>query len=451
MNLKRRRILQSGEFDGRAVLYWMSRDQRVNDNWALTYTQEKAFEYEVPVIVVFCLQTQFLGASERHFGFMLRGLEEVAETLSECQIPLVLREGDPAEVIPAVITEHNVGLLVSDFSPLRIKREWNEKLLSEISIPYHEVDAHNVVPVWETSEKKEFAAHTIRKKIHAALPEFLHDLPELEKHPYPSDVQSSPVRPDEFLKRVDFANHVPEVDWLTPGETAGKERMWQFIEGPLTEYDDARNDPNEDVLSDLSPYYHFGQLASQRVAVEIDSRPGTRTEDKEAYLEELIVRKELSDNFCFYEPKYDSFEGFPDWAKKTLNEHRDDERDYIYPAEEFEEARTHDDLWNAAQMEMVKYGKMHGFMRMYWAKKILEWTESPERALEIGIWLNDKYELDGRDPNGYVGVAWSVGGVHDRAWQERPVYGKVRYMNKNGCKRKFDVDAYVEKILKGAP
>ena len=169
---------------------------------------------------------------------------------------------------------------------------------------------------------------------------------------------------------------------------------------------------------------------------------------REAFLEELIIRRELADNFCFYSAHYDSFAGFPDWAKKTLHEHRKDKRNYLYTSDEFERAQTHDDLWNAAQMEMMKRGKMHGYMRMYWAKKILEWTESPEKALQIAIYLNNKYELDGRDPNGYAGIAWSIGGVHDRAWGERPIFGKIRYMSYQGCKSKFDVKKYIAYVQK---
>jgi deoxyribodipyrimidine photo-lyase len=169
-------------------------------------------------------------------------------------------------------------------------------------------------------------------------------------------------------------------------------------------------------------------------------------ESRESYLEELIVRRELSDNFCFYNGKYDALEGFPAWAQRTLNEHSGDEREHEYELEKLENAETHDDLWNAAQMEMVQNGKMHGYLRMYWAKKILEWSGSPEEGLQMAIYLNDRYELDGRDPNGYVGCAWSIGGVHDRAWFERPIFGKVRYMSYNGCKSKFNVDRYIEKV-----
>jgi deoxyribodipyrimidine photo-lyase len=189
-------------------------------------------------------------------------------------------------------------------------------------------------------------------------------------------------------------------------------------------------------------------LAPQRAALEAREAqaPWAATD---AFLEELIVRRELSDNFCYYNPAYDRFQGFPDWAQKTLNDHRADEREYLYSREELAAGRTHDPLWNAAQLEMVRRGKMHGYMRMYWAKKILEWTASPEEALDAAIYLNDRYELDGRDPNGYTGIAWSLGGVHDRAWGERRLFGKIRYMSYKGASGKFDVQAYIEKQLEG--
>ena len=197
------------------------------------------------------------------------------------------------------------------------------------------------------------------------------------------------------------------------------------------------------MLSNLSPYLHFGQISAQRVALIVNGLGNHPS--AESFLEELIVRRELSDNFCYYNSDYDSFKGFPEWAKKTLNDHKKDEREFVYTLKKFEEAKTHEDLWNAAQMQLVNTGKLHGYMRMYWAKKILEWSKSPEEALKIAIYLNDKYELDGRDPNGYTGCAWAIGGVHDRAWAERPVYGKIRYMNRNGAKRKFDIEKYISK------
>jgi deoxyribodipyrimidine photo-lyase len=214
----------------------------------------------------------------------------------------------------------------------------------------------------------------------------------------------------------------------------------------LRGYDENRNDPNLDGQSGLSPYLHFGQLSAQRVALEVSKDRSEHRKDVEAFLEELIIRRELSDNFCYYNHKYDSFAGFPAWAQKSLNEHRGDAREFVYTKSEFEKAKTHDELWNASQRQLVKTGKMHGYMRMYWAKKILEWTTAPEEALKIAIYLNDKYELDGRDPNGYVGVAWSLGGVHDRVWFSRPIFGQIRFMNSRGCASKFNVKEYISKF-----
>ena len=232
-----------------------------------------------------------------------------------------------------------------------------------------------------------------------------------------------------------------------PGENFAMEALKNFLENKFDKYSEERNDPTKDGQSNLSPYLHFGQISAQRIALEVKKFGGNEKSEK-AFLEELIIRRELSDNFCFYNKNYDSFTGFHNWAQQTLNAHKDDKREFIYTKEEFERAETHDDMWNAAQKELIKTGKMHGYMRMYWAKKILEWTNTPQYALNIAIYLNDKYELDGRDPNGYAGCAWSIGGVHDRAWTERPVFGKIRYMNYNGCKRKFDVNAYIENFNK---
>jgi deoxyribodipyrimidine photo-lyase len=223
----------------------------------------------------------------------------------------------------------------------------------------------------------------------------------------------------------------------------------KFIGQRLCRYGQDSNNPCKEGQSGLSPYLHFGQLSAQRLALLV-SQAQLGSEEKEHFLEELIVRRELSDNFCLYEPAYDSVDGFPQWAQKTLGEHRSDTREYIYTFADFEAGNTHEALWNACQLDLVQSGKLHGFLRMYWAKKILEWTPDPETALAYAITLNDCYSLDGRDPNGYTGIAWAIGGVHDRAWRERPVFGKIRYMNLAGCRRKFDVDAYIASVTRNA-
>merc|ERR1712048_10230 len=231
-----------------------------------------------------------------------------------------------------------------------------------------------------------------------------------------------------------------------PGTDAGLSMLHHFIYKKLKIFDKDRNNPCMDALSNLSPFYHFGQVSTARAAMEVQKCKGKYKEAVEGYLEELIVRRELSDNFCFFNEKYDQLEGATAWAQTTLNAHANDEREYVYALNEFEEYRTRDDLWNAAQKQLVVEGKMHGFLRMYWAKKILEWTQSPKEALKFAIYLNDRYSIDGRDPNGYVGCMWSICGIHDQGWKERPVFGKIRYMNYNGCKRKFDVAMFVTRM-----
>jgi deoxyribodipyrimidine photo-lyase len=446
MNLKRLRLLQSGSESNGPVIYWMSRDQRAHDNWALLYAQQFALEKKRPLVVVFNLVPDFLEATIRQYGFMLKGLQELESELRKYSIPFFLLKGDPKKEFPKFITDNNASVLIADFDPLRIKRIWKKEVANKITIPFYEVDAHNVVPCLLVSKKLEFAAYTIRPKVHKLMPEFLDEFPSVKKMKKIESLTSDNIDWEMAVASLKINRDVKEVDWIKPGETAAAKTLKDFLENRLERYAEDRNDPNKNALSNLSPYLHFGQISAQRVAL-ISQQFYKNDPSAEVFLEELIVRRELSDNFCYFNQKYDSFDGFHDWAKETLNLHRKDKREFIYSLEDFEKANTHEDLWNAAQKELLISGKLHGYMRMYWAKKILEWSESPEEALRIAIYLNDKYELDGRDPNGYVGCAWAIGGVHDRAWAERKVFGKIRYMNRNGATRKFDVYSYVKRHL----
>lgn len=444
MNLNRVRTLKENKYNGGLVIYWMSRDQRLNDNWALIHAQELAKQHNVPFAVAFCLVPEFLWATIRQYGFMLKGLKEVEKNLKKKNIPFFLLTGNPETEIPKFIRKHKTGILVTDFSPLKINKRWKELVAKEINIPFYEVDAHNIVPCWIASPKQEFGAYTIRPKINRLLNEYLDDFPSVKKQKLVWNKPFYKNNWDQAVKSLIIDFNVQGVDWIKPGENAAYKTMETFFEKKLENYYNDRNDPNKDAQSNLSPYLHFGQISAQRIALDIQKYEKF-LKSTEAFLEELIVRRELSDNFCYYNSNYDSFDGIPNWAKDSLNKHRLDRREYIYTINQFEDAATHDSLWNAAQMEMVRKGKMHGYMRMYWAKKILEWTKSPEEAFHIAIYLNDKYELDGRDPNGYTGIAWSLGGVHDRAWGERKVFGKIRYMNATGCSRKFNVKNYIKR------
>ena len=447
MNVDVRRILTPpAEISGTGpILYWMSRDQRVQDNWALIYAVEIARSRKVPVAVLFALARDYLGATTRHYDFMFGGLRTVQADLDRYHIPFFVVSGDPPKTIRTFVRKHKVAAVVTDFSPLRVNRRWKDEVSAQIGVPLIEVDAHNIVPCHHVSNKREYGAHTIRPKIRRMLDEFLTGFPALRKHPYP---WPDPVEATDWDKLIAYpktGKTVPPVDRLRPGEKSAHRVLLNFIERRLNRYDALRNDPSEKFQSDLSPYLHFGQISAQRVALEMRRFTAERTA-VDVFLEELIVRRELAENFCYYTPDYDSFTAFPDWARATLDNHRSDPRDHVYSRQEFENARTHDRLWNAAQLELVYMGKMHGYMRMYWAKKILEWSPSPEQALETAIYLNDRYSLDGRDPNGYAGIAWSIGGVHDRPWPERPIFGKIRYMSYEGCKRKFDIEAYIKMV-----
>ena len=418
----------------------MSRDQRVQDNRAMIFAAERAKQMGFGFAVVFCVAPGFPNANALHYRFMLDGLKEVQQELESLNIPFFLLTGRPLDEIPGFVKHYKVKALVCDFMPLKVPMVWRAEVAASLDIPVYEVDAHNVVPCRFVSNKQEYAARTIRPKIHRYLGEFLTELPRIER------------------QEAVFAESVPSSDWkmaegfypygrdfpLPTGTKAGLATLADFVDEGIHRYDKGRNDPNEDAQSKMSPYFHFGQVAPLRAALDVLNSDAPQA-DKDAYIEELIVRRELSDNYCLYNPRYDSIEGADGWALKSLDEHRADMREYVYTYEEFETAKTHDPLWNAAQRQLTHTGRMHGYMRMYWAKKILEWTPDPETAFGYALLLNDTYALDGRDPNGYVGVAWSIAGVHDRAWFERPVFGKIRYMNYNGCKSKFDIESYIKK------
>lgn len=439
----RSRSIRSGSATGSGpIVYWMNRDMRFDDNWAMLYALDWARAEGRALIVAYNLVPSYFGGRPRHTWFKLTALEELWQEAQARHIPFAVYAGDDAtKSMVRAFQDWDVAGWVTDFCPLRIAQTWKTKIDGVLRVPAVEVDAHNIVPCWIASPKLEVGARTLRPKLAKLLPTFLTDIPSFAM----GEMPSFPVPAPHFSRwKKEFEAENEGIDWITPGPRAAKRALQSFVEHGLAAYDEGRNDPTKDTQSNLSPWLHYGNLSAQRVAYEVRHSDGTKT-NKDAFLEELIVRRELSDNFCFYQPNYDKLEGAPAWAQASLNKHRKDAREYAYSHHTFERAKTHDELWNAAQTQLVQTGKMHGYMRMYWAKKLLEWTTSPEEALEIGIRLNDAYELDGRDPNGYVGILWSVAGLHDRPWIERPIFGMIRYMNRAGCERKFDVDAYIRR------
>jgi deoxyribodipyrimidine photo-lyase len=415
----------------------MSRDQRVRDNHGLLLAAELGEE----VHVAFCLLDRCGVASRRHFEFMLDGLAEVEEDLRALGIPFTLLLGDAAEVLPDFASSIGAGAVTCDFSPLRPSRRRRDALAESLDVALIEVDSRNVVPTWVAADKHVYAAHHLRNRHKKLLPDYLVEIPELHAQ---TAVPVEPIDWEAARAFVSAEEFGPPIE-LPAGSAAARAALADFIENRLDGYAEKRGRPDVDQQSRLSAYLHFGQLSCQRAVLEVKAS-GAAAVDIEEYVDEAVTWRELSDNFCLFVDGYATPAGFPNWGRETLDAHQGDSRDVVYDLNAFEEADTHDVLWNAAQLEMVRTGRMHNYMRMYWAKKILEWAESPAEATRIAVLLNDRYELDGRDPNGYAGVAWSIGGVHDRPWFERSVYGKVRYMNENGARRKFDVDAYIRRV-----
>jgi len=426
------------------VVYWMVRDHRVVDNWALLVAQKRAIELQQPLVVIVTLRKKLLPhhGTKRMLSFMLSGLQEVARECEKLHIGFSVLLGEPVESLSSWSAENDPSCIVTDFSPLRPYTTWVAEFAKDAQIPVIQVDAHNIVPTWIASPKQEWAARTFRPKTHALLAQYLTDFPRLKRHPYPF-VNTTPVDWKKVQNSITVDQNVGQVEDVPAGTTAGMRRVKSFIEHGLSNYAAERNDPTKSATSRLSAYLHFGHISAQRVAMMVErSRADERS--KVAYLEELIVRRELADNFCFYQSHYNSLLGAPDWAQRTLEKHKKDPLESEYSLETLTVGETHDLSWNAAQLQMVKSGYMHGYMRMYWAKKILEWSPSAGEAIRRAIFLNDRFQLDGRDPNGYVGILWSIAGLHDRPWFERPIFGSVRYMSESGLKKKFDLGKYVE-------
>jgi deoxyribodipyrimidine photo-lyase len=429
------------------VVYWMQAAQRAGTNHALEYAVGAANELRKPLVVLFALTEDYPEANERHYAFMLEGLKETQETLRGRGIPMVVRRGRPDAEIAAL--GRDAAMVVVDDGYVRVERRWRRSAAAALDCPLVEVATNIVVPVTAASPKEEYAAATLRPKIYRLLDGFLTPLRET-----PLRVKSVEPAIDSWdigdtaaaLVRLDLDRTIGRVPSIRGGESEAKKKLQAFVKNKLAAYAEARNDPSLDAVSGLSPYLHFGQISPLTVALAVKKGPRY---GQAAFLEELIVRRELSFNFVRYNRAYDRFEGLPEWCRQTLLEHAGDPRPYVYSRAELKRAATHDPYWNAAQKEMVLTGKMHGYMRMYWGKKILEWSGSPREAFRTALALNNAYELDGRDANAFAGVAWCFG-KHDRPWARRPVFGTIRYMNAAGLRRKFDADAYVRKVDAGA-
>ncbi|MFW6164185.1 MAG: deoxyribodipyrimidine photo-lyase [Planctomycetota bacterium] len=440
------RLNYNDVLDGSYVLYWMQASQRAEWNHALEYAIDRANELGQPLVALLGLTDDYPEANLRHYAFMLEGLAETQAALRQRGVQLVVRRQSPEQA--AAEMAEAASLVVTDRGYVRVQRQWRDHVAKAAPCSVVQVESDVVVPIKVVSKKEEYAAATIRPKIHKHLDRFLVPIEhrEVKQDSLGLDFGGLDCSdPDAVLDQLDVDRSVGRQTYYRGGTTRATKRLDAFIADKLDAYADQRNDPSLGIWSSMSPCLQFGQISPLYIALAVRDARGAKQESIDAYLEELIVRRELSMNFVFYNPEYDSYKCLPDWAHATLAEHKDDEREYVYTARELEAAETHDPYWNAAMREMVLTGKMANYMRMYWGKKVMEWTNTPEYAFRVLLALNNKYFLDGRNPNSFTGVAWCFG-KHDRPWTERPVFGKTRYMNANGLRRKFDIEAYVKQV-----
>ncbi|MBP1920237.1 deoxyribodipyrimidine photo-lyase [Youngiibacter multivorans] len=426
------------------VVYWMQASQRTYMNHALEYAIGVANSLDKKLLVYFGLTDGYPEADRRHYSFMLQGLADVKRSLALRGIRMVVLKGRPDEGLEAL--RHMTSIIVTDRGYLKVQREWRKIAAENSCCSMVEIESDVIVPVEITSEKEEFSAATIRRKLEREMSEYSVLLYEsecnLKSIDDKLDLDELDITDESILDSLNLPGISIEVKGVTGGQERALKLLEEFVEEKLDTYGEGRNEPGSGNTSGLSPYMHFGQISPLQIYTRIfdSNSPG-----KAKFIDELVIRRELAINFVFYNKYYDSFQSLPDWARETLNKHLQDDREYLYDMSELEAGLTHDIYWNAAQNEMVLTGKMDGYMRMYWGKKILEWSKTPEEAFNIAIELNNRYSLDGRDPSSYAGVAWCFG-KHDRPWGERSIFGNVRYMNDKGLRRKFDMARYIEKV-----
>jgi deoxyribodipyrimidine photo-lyase len=432
---------------GAYLLYWMQQSQRAEYNHALEYAIEQANELNLPVRVIFGLTDDYPEANLRHYTFMLEGLRETQAALAKRGIAMAVQKGDPASV--AVKAAAHAALVVCDRGYLRHQKKWRRQLAEAAPCRVVQVESDVIVPVRAVSDKREVAARTIRPKIHKLLRKFLVQMTEIKvaRRSEPGEMAGMDLSDVKTtLKQLKIDRSVQPVSrFFTGGLSEAKKRFDKFLQAKLARYKDNRNQPQNDYVSHMSPYLHFGQISPLYLALPIWRHRSSHQADAETYFEELVVRRELSMNFVEFTDDYDSITCLPHWAKNSLNDHRRDTREHLYSVAQLEQAATHDRYWNAAWLEAKRTGYMHSYMRMYWAKQILRWSRSPEDAFDTALALMNKYFLDGRDANSYTGVAW-VFGNHDRPFYDRDVFGVVRSMTASGLERKADMEAYIAKV-----
>ena len=433
--------------DGKCVVYWMQRAMRIHENRALDVAINAANLLALPVVVFFSVIPNYPNANLRHYHFLQQGLRDVEEDAQERGVGFILRR-HPNNSLEKFLGEVGAAMLIGDENPCREPERWRKVLARRVNLPYWTVDADVVVPS-AVFGRDYFLLQHMRPHLKAALPRFLvapHSPKPQHAWRKPKSLADDSIADDITAGFKHLDRTIQPVDTFTGGTHAAIKHLRHFIAHGLKDYPDRRNHPELQGTSRLSPYLHFGNIGPLTIALAVNEAfaKGLLSEAaRDRFLDQVIAWRELSVLFVRYNPNYDNWDCAEPWAHQTLIEHTADERPYRYTFQQLESAETHDDLWNAAQREMTQTGWMHNYMRMYWAKMILAWAPDPARAYEWAVTLNDRYELDGRDPNGYAGIAWSIAGKHDRPWFNRSIFGLVRAMSGASIAGKFDADAYI--------
>ena len=433
---------------GNKIIYWMQRSIRVEYNHALEYAIQMSNDLKKDLLVIFSLDKTYPDANERSFYFLLESIRDVKKSLEDKGIKFIVLDSSPINRKLINLSKDTV-CVITDRAYLKGLINIRDELAKKIKIRLIQVESDVVVPIEITSNKEEYSARTIRGKIHKLCHYYINK--EFTNTNYErnflkdetSDFDLEDI--NKIIESLDIDNSVKRSKFFQGGEAKAAEFLDLFISEKLNGYHEYKNFPELNYQSNLSPYLHFGNISSLFIIKKIINS-GKSTKSIDEFFEELVVRRELAINFVYYNKGYDEFENMTySWAYDTMKKHKSDKREYLYSVKELEQAKTHDVYWNAAQKEMTITGKMHGYMRMYWAKKIIEWSLDYKEAYEVLKYLNNKYFLDGRDENSYTGIAWCFG-KHDRAWFQREIFGKLRYMNSNGLKLKFNIEEYVKNV-----
>jgi deoxyribodipyrimidine photo-lyase len=439
------------------VLYWCQSNRRAESNHALAHAAHLANESGLPLLVYEGLTCEYPDANDRLHTFILEAVPQRAKALRHLGAGhffyLRAKKQDPDDLLYKLAAK--ARCLVTDDFPVFIPALYNSRVPAKIGIPYLAVDSSCIVPM-NKHEKRAYGAYTIRPKMHRELPAYLEPVGAIHlKHPWRDDLLPAHVKSHRteitasaipsLVAACEIDHSIPSSTTFTGGTDQARKHLELFIEQRLRRYAKESNQPSNHATSELSPYLHFGHISTLEVALRVAEYAKENRLLPDKFLEELIVRRELAFNFARFTGNVESLDTLPDWCKRTMAKHAQDKRPEHYTAAQFEKAETHDPLWNAAQKELLLRGKIHGYYRMYWGKKIIEWSKTYEEALRIMIHLHDVYALDGRDPNTYTNILWCFG-LHDRPWVERPIFGQLRYMSFDGMKRKTDVDAYNKEI-----